>query len=346
LAEAKAKQLNIPRAYGDYRDLLADEDIEVVHNCTPNYMHYEISKLAIESGKHIVSEKPLAMTSEESSKLVELVQEEGVINAIDFNYRFYPLVQQMRGMISQGQLGNIYLAHGCYLQDWLLFDTDYNWRIEADKGGKSRAVADIGSHWCDLVQFVTGLKIIEVMADLKVAIPVRKKPRTAVETFATKNSELGSLEEKPIETEDYGAILLTFENGAKGTFLVSQVSAGRKNMLYLEVDGSKSAIAWNQERANELWIGKRDSPNAILMKDPSLLIPEAKDIANYPAGHPEGWPDALKMLLKKVYTHVIARKESTDTLPDFPTFEDGHREMLIVDAIIRSNETKRWTNVK
>jgi predicted dehydrogenase len=135
LAEAKAKQLNIPRAYGDYRDLLADEDIEVVHNCTPNYMHYEISKLAIESGKHIVSEKPLAMTSEESSKLVELVQEEGVINAIDFNYRFYPLVQQMRGMISQGQLGNIYLAHGCYLQDWLLFDTDYNWRIEADKGG-------------------------------------------------------------------------------------------------------------------------------------------------------------------------------------------------------------------
>jgi predicted dehydrogenase len=346
LADSKARQLNIPKAYGDYHDLLADKEIEVVHNCTPNYMHYAVSKSAIEAGKSIISEKPLAMTSKESAELVELARKEGVLNAINFVYRYYPLVQQMRGMISQGQLGKIYLAHGCYLQDWLLFDTDYNWRIEPDIGGKSRAVADIGSHWCDLIQFVTGLKITEVMADLKVAIPTRKKSRVTVDTFAGNRSEHDDYELKTIVTEDYGAILLTFENGAKGTFLVSQISAGRKNMLLIEVDGSKSAVAWNQEEPNELWIGKRDSPNHLLVKDPSLLISEAKGFADYPGGHPEGYADALKMLMKNVYTSIINKSEDRRVPADFPTFEDGHREMLIADSIVRSHETRRWIGVE
>ena len=212
-------------------------------------------------------------------------------------------------MINQGEIGKIYLTHGGYLQDWLLFDTDYNWRLEPNIGGKSRAIADIGSHWCDLIQFVTGLKITEVMADLKIVIPTRKKSSTTADTFTKSKSEIKSYELKNCLTEDYGAVLFTFENEVKGTFFVSQISAGRKNKLWLEVDGSDSAVAWNQEEPNELWIGKRDGPNKVQMKDPSFLVGSAQNYIGYPAGHPEGYADALKMFMKNVYIHIKYKRD-------------------------------------
>ena len=348
LAERKAKQLNIPKAYGDYRDLLKNEEVEVVHNCTPNFMHFEVAKASIEAGKHVISEKPLAMTSEESAKLVELADEANVINAIDFSYRYYPLVQQAKVMVNKGELGDIYAVHGSYLQDWLLFDIDYNWRVEPNLGGESRAVADIGTHWCDTIHFVTGLKIVEVMADLKTVIPIRKKPKKPSETFTGKELQPSiDFEKKQITTEDYGSILFTLENDAKGVFTVSQVSAGRKNRLYFEVDGSKLAVAWNQEKPNQLWIGKRDTPNQLLMKDPSLLHPEAKPFADYPGGHPEAYPDALKMFMRIVYSSIANKKKGLRIDTDnFPTFADGHCEMLLVDAVLKSHKTRMWTKVK
>jgi predicted dehydrogenase len=172
-ARAKCEVLQIPRAYGDYRALIADPDVEVVHNCTPNAVHFEISKAIIAAGKHVVSEKPLARNLKESAELCELASRAGVVNAIHFNYRNYPLVQQMRAMVKAGELGRLFLLHGSYLQDWLLLPTDYNWRIEASEGD-SRAVADIGSHWFDTVQFVTGDPVVEVLGDLTTVHKTRK----------------------------------------------------------------------------------------------------------------------------------------------------------------------------
>ena len=346
LADSKAHQLGIAKAYGDYHDLLANDDIEVVHVCTPNFTHYEIVKAALEARKHVISEKPLAMNSEESAKLVALASEIGVVNAVDFAYRSYPLVHQVKAMIDRGDLGNVHLVHGGYLQDWLLFETDYNWRVEPRLGGKSRAVADIGSHWFDLVQFVTGSRVTEVMADLKTVIPVRKKSKQTAETFSSKVLGPRDYEEEKIETEDYGAVFLTFENGAKGAFIASQISAGRKNKLFFEIDGSNFAVAWDQENPNDLWKGKRDAPNELLMKDPLLALPEVQNFMDFPGGHPEGYPDAVKMFMRSVYAYIAGRNESPTRTIDFPTFVDGHNEMLIVDAVIRSNETRKWACVE
>lgn len=351
VANEKAKALNIPKAYGDYRKFLDDKEIKVVHNCTPNYLHFEVSKAIIESGKHIISEKPLAMNSKESKELVEFAKNKKVVNGIDFNYRYYPLVQQMKYMIANGELGKIYAIHGSYLQDWLYYETDYNWRVDAKMGGTSRAVADIGSHWCDLVQFITGLKIKSVFGNLVTIHPVRKRPKGEVETFAGKELKVEAsspppYEEIKIETEDYASVLLKFDNGAPGVFTVSQVSAGRKNRLYFEIDGSKKSVAWNQEEPEVLWIGYREKPNEILMRDPSLLDRSAKGYASYPGGHPEGYPDGLKNFVRNVYRFISEGKDpSMDGEPDFSTFIDGHNEILICEAILESSKTQKWVDV-
>lgn len=346
LADKKAKELNIPKAYNDYHSLLEDRNIQVIHNCTPNFQHFDVIKAAIENGKHIISEKPLTLRSNQSSKLVRMADEAGIVNAINFCYRNYPLVQQMRSMIENGELGKVYIIHGSYLQDWLFSKYDYNWRLDPELGGESRAIADIGSHWCDTVQFLTGLKIIDVMADLKTIIPIRMKPKKTMETFASKEPKTDEYEEKKITTEDYGSVLFTLENGVKGVFTVSQVSAGRKNRLSFEIDGSKLAVAWNQENPNFLWIGKRNEPNQELMKDPSLLYPKAKVFADYPGGHNEGYPDILKMFLRNVYSLIVSGKNPNKNQINFSTFKDGHEEMLIVDAILKSNRVRRWVKIK
>ena len=285
------------------------------------------------------------MNSKESAELVRLAKKAGVLNGINFNYRFYPLIQHARALIADKKAGDVRLVHGSYLQDWLLFDTDYNWRLEPAVGGKSRAVADIGSHWCDLIQHVTGLKIVEVMADLSTVIPVRKKPKTAIETFAGKALKPSDYDHMKIATEDYASVLFRFDNGARGVFTVSQVSPGRKNRLYFEIDGSYHSMVWDQEKPEEMWMGYRDRPNELLVKDPSLLHPQAKPYAHYPGGHPEGYPDGPKNFFRNFYQWVAEGKVPAKGQADFATFEDGHCEILICEAILKSAKQKKWVKV-
>lgn len=343
-AEEKAADLGIPRIYGSLEEMLADPDIDVVHLATPNYLHHPHAKAALLAGKHVVCEKPLAMTSAESAELVQLAKEKGLVNAVNFNIRMYPMVQQARSMVQSGELGDLFILQGSYLQDWLLLPTDWNWRLEPDFGGTLRAVGDIGSHWLDLLTFITGLHIEEVYADFKTFHPIRKKPAKPVETYTGKLLTPEDYVDQPISTEDYATIILHYENGVKGVLTISQVSAGRKNRLFYELSGSKSSLAWNSERPNELWIGRRDGPNQTLLKDPSLLSPEARTVTSYPGGHNEGFPDTFKQLYAKIYNYIFAGDFAKP--PDFPTFADGHYEMQLNEAIERSAHEKAWVKVK
>ena len=275
----------MPKSYGSYQALLADPDVHVVHNATPNYMHHPVSMAAIAAGKHIVSDKPLAMTSAQAKELLDAATARGVVHAVTFNYRGNPLVQQARTMIAKGEIGPPRFIHGQYLQDWLLFDTDYSWRLEPDKGGESSAMGDIGSHWCDLAQHVSGLRITHVLADLTTVIPVRKKPSGARLAFQKASAE-DAYEPVDIKVEDLCSVLVRFENGAKGTFSVGQVCAGHKNDLWLEVNGGEASLRWHQEQQNELWIGHRAKGNVILQKDPSLMDPDVAGLAKLPGWAP------------------------------------------------------------
>jgi|LADL02.1.fsa_nt_gi predicted dehydrogenase len=342
-ARAKAIELTIPKAYGSYAELLKDNAIDVVHLATPNYLHFEQAKAALLAGKHVVCEKPLAMNSTETKELVELAKEKKLVNAVNFNIRMYPMVQQARSMVRAGDIGDLFIVQGSYLQDWLLLPTDWNWRLEPDLGGTLRAVADIGSHWLDLISYITGLKILEVFADFKTFHPTRKKPTKPVETYAGKLLTPEDYEDRPIFTEDYASILLHLENGTQGVLTVAQVCSGRKNRIYFEINGSKSSLVWDGERPNELWIGNRHAPNSLMLKDPSLMTSEAQATVSFPGGHNEGFPDTFKQLHKKIYNYIIEGDFSKK--PDFPTFEDGHYEILVCEAIERSAHEKTWISL-
>src|SRR6478735_8036386 len=273
-AKKKAESLGIERAYGSYEALLNDPAVQVVHNATPNYLHYPVNAAAIAKGKHVVSDKPLAMTSDEARKLLDQAKKAGIVHAVTFNYRGNPLVQQARLAIARGDIGTPRFLVGQYLQDWLLKDTDYSWRLEPDKGGASSALGDIGSHWCDLAQHVSGLRITHVLGDITTVIPTRKRPKGSREAFqAAGGGEAFDLVD--VKVEDLASVLLRFDNGAKGSFSVGQVCSGHKNDLQLEVCGSSASLRWHQESQNELWIGRRDKANELLAKDPSLLDTEA-----------------------------------------------------------------------
>jgi predicted dehydrogenase len=343
-AQEKAAELNIPRIYGSLEKLLADPDIDVVHLATPNYLHHPHARAALLAGKHVVCEKPLAMNAVESGELVRLAAEKKLVNAVNFNIRMYPMSQQARSMVQSGEIGNLFIVQGSYLQDWLLFPTDWNWRLEPSQGGTLRAVGDIGSHWLDLLTFITGLRVEEVYADFKTFYPVRKKPAKPVETFTGKILQPTDLIDQPVSTEDYATVILHYENGVRGVLTVSQVSSGRKNRLFYEINGSRSSLGWDSERPNEMWVGHRTEPNQILMKDPSLLAPEARAVTSYPGGHNEGFPDTFKQLYNKVYSYILAG--DYDKTPDFPTFADGHYEMQLCEAIERSAREKTWVKIK
>jgi predicted dehydrogenase len=343
-SQQRAAELGIPRSYASFNEMLADDDIDVVHLATPNHLHHLHAKAALLAGKHVVCEKPLAMTSSESAELVNLAAEKKLVNAVNFNIRMYPLVQQARSMIQSGDLGELFILQGSYLQDWLLFPTDWNWRLEPDLGGTLRAVSDIGSHWLDLLTFITGLRVGEVYADFKTFHLTRRKPSKPLETFTGKILTPEDYVDQPIHTEDYATIILHYENGVRGVLSVSQVSSGRKNRLFYEINGSKSSLGWDSEKPNELWIGHRTEPNQVLMKDPSLLSPEARAVASYPGGHNEGFPDTFKQLYNKVYNYILAGDFSIR--PDFPIFADGHYEMQLCEAIEQSAREKVWVKVK
>ena len=342
LAEAKAKQLGISRWY-TFEDLLKQDDIQSVHICTPNFLHYSQSKAALLAGKHVVCEKPLAKDLHEAEELVALAAQTGLVNAVHFNLRYYPLVRQMKTMREKGDLGEIYSIMGSYLQDWLFYNTDYNWRLEPDKSGDSRAIADIGSHLMDIIEYISGLKTVAVLADFTTVHKTRKKPLKPVETYSGKMLQPEDYADVPITTEDCANVLLRFDNGHKGVVTVSQVSAGRKNQLKLEISGSNKTFAWNSEAPNSLWIGNRNTANEVLMRDPSLAYAEARDIMTFPGGHNEGFPDTSKQMFKEVYAAIAAGKQPE--APTFPTFADGYRELLICERILESNRAQAWVNV-
>lgn len=342
-AKEKAKELGLAKAYPSFEAMIADPAIHSIHLTTPNYLHYAQAKAALLAGKHVVCEKPLAMNTTESGELVQLAREKKLVAAVNFNLRFYPLNRQARSLVLSGEIGEIYIIQGSYLQDWLLFPTDWNWRLEPELGGELRAVADIGSHWLDTVQYITGLRVKAVLADFQTFLSTRKKPSKPLETFSGKLSKAEDYIDQPIFTEDYASILLRFEGKARGVLTVSQVSAGRKNRLFYEIDASKSALTWDSERPNEMWIGHRDRPNEILMKDPALLAPEARRYVSYPGGHNEGYPDTFKQLYTAIYDYI--RTGAHGAPPDFPTFEDGHFELQLGEAILRSAREAGWVEI-
>jgi predicted dehydrogenase len=326
-------------------ELLSDDKIDVVHNCTPNHLHLEVNKKIIKAGKHVFSEKPLATTSDESLQMIKLIDDnKHIVHAVNFNYRMAPLVQEMKNKVINGEIGLPRLIHGSFLQDWLLFDTDYNWRLEPEFNGPSRAIADIGSHWIDCVQTITNSKIIEVCADLHTVLPTRKKPKNQVETFSENTS--GEYEEREINTEDYGAVLFRMDNGVHGVFHVSQVSAGRKCYLNFEINGSKASMSWNQETGDHMWMGFRDGDNRQVIRNPNFMTSEARQYTSLPAGHPEGWNDALKNNIHSFYKFILEGKQIHENASDFANFYDGHYIMRIVEAILKSSEAKQWVKIE
>ena len=341
LAKDKALQLGIAKHHGSFENLLK-ENIDCVHICTPNNLHFKMAKTALLAGKHVVCEKPLATTVDEGKELLELAKEKGLVHAVHFNIRYYPMVRQMKVMREKGELGEIYSIIGSYLQDWLFHTTDYNWRLEPELSGKSKAVADIGSHLMDLLEYISGVKITEVMADFNTIHPVRKKPLKPVETFTGKMLKPEDYKEVPISTEDYATVLLRFDNGNKGVITVSQVNAGRKNRLSLEISGSKQTFNWCSERPNEMWMGNRNEPNQVLMRDPSLFEKESAALISFPGGHNEGFPDTSKQMFKEVYDNI---RKATMEGATFPNFEAGLRELILCERILESNEKQLWVKV-
>jgi len=346
VAAQKASQLGLARFTSNLDEVMQDPAVDVVHICVPNNQHYSLVKRALEAGKHVICEKPLAMTSQEAEELVALAAYKKRVGAVHFNNRGYPLTQHARSLIRAGELGEVLSIQGVYLQDWLLFPTDYNWRLEAEQSGDSRAVADLGSHWFDLAEFLTGLAVTEVCADFATFHPVRQKPLRPLESFAGKILKPEDYQAVPINTEDYATVMARFGPRARGVFTVSQAAAGRKNYLLLEIYGTKKSVSWNSENPNELWIGRRDGNNEVVIKDPSLLDPSIRAFSDLPGGHTEGFDTAIKQVMRRIYTFIAEDGLEQGRTPDFPTFADGLRELRLCEAIVRSARERRWITVE
>jgi len=340
-ANQLAAEFGVDKTDADYRRILEDPAVDAVHVCTPNFMHFPIAKDALSAGKHVICEKPLATSTKEASELVKLAAEKKLRNATFHNLRFYPMVQQMRRMREDGELGDILVVQGTYSQDWLLYDTDWNWRLDSKHNGPSRCLADIGSHWCDMAEHVTGQRITTLCADLQTFHKVRKQPKGPIETFAGKTLKPEDYIETPIDTEDFGAVVFRMGERTRGAFTASQVSAGRKNRLNIEIYGTKGGVSWDQERPDELWIGQRNSPNQIIIKDPSLLKPAAKPYADLPGGHSEGYDDTFKQVFRRFYQSI----DDPTMEPQYPQFADGLRQLTILEAELKSNQSRAWVDV-
>jgi predicted dehydrogenase len=346
IARRKADQLRVPRAYASFQELVADPEIDVVDIATPTWLHHPVAMAAIAKGKHVIVDKPMAVTSAQAREMRDAALAAGVVNAVTFNYRYHPMVQQARVMIARGDIGAVRFIHGQYLQEWLLYETDFSWRLEPDKAGAACVIGDAGAHWFDLAQHLTGQRIASVLADLHTAIKVRKKPLGQWrEAFSADTG--GKTEDFPVRVDDLSNLLVRFDNGAVGNFFASQVCAGHKNDLRIEINGSKESIAWVQERPEELWLGRRGAPNCTLLKEPETLAPEARQYAALPGGHGEGWPDAFKNLMRNVLTFIAeGRDPATADGVQFARFEEGYRVACIVDAILKSQRAgSRWVDV-
>jgi predicted dehydrogenase len=338
---ARALALGVPKAYDSLEALLADPAVDVVHVTSPNHLHVPQASAVLAAGRHVVCEKPLAMTAAESAGLVREAAASGKVAAVNYNIRFYPLNQHLREVVESGGLGEVRFVTGHYFQDWLFHESDWNWRLEPDQGGSLRAVGDIGSHWLDLLATITGQPVVSVMADLATFVPLRREPRGPVETFSTERS--ADTVDRPMQTEDVATILLRFENGARGAVAISQISAGRKNSLRYEIDGSRAAAAWDSEQPDQLWIGHRDEANEILIRNPALMSPAGQTAAALPGGHVEGFGDTFGALFRAIYADVVAGGPSKR--PAYATFADGHDSMLVLDAVADSARRNAWVDV-
>src|SRR6266568_1877935 len=339
-AKALAEEFQC-KAFMDFRDVVADPRVDAVDICTPNAQHYPLAKAAMEAGKHVICEKPLAISAAQARGLVELAQAKNLANCTCHNLRYYPMVQHARRMREAGELGEILHVQGSYSQDWLLYDTDWNWRIDSKENGPSRCMADIGSHWCDMVEHITGLRITSLCADLQTFHKTRKRPKGSIETFAGKTLKPSDYDVVPIDTEDFGSIMLRLGERARGAFTVSQVSAGRKNRLAIEIYGTKGSGAWDQEKPDELWLGQRNSPNQVIVKDPSLLHEKARSYADLPGGHSEGYDDTFKQVFRRFYKTVADRSAPVE----YAQFVDGLRQLQILDKVLESSSKHAWADV-
>jgi predicted dehydrogenase len=343
-ASGAARRLGIPRVYRDLDELLADERVGAVHVASPNVQHFEQARRVLESGRHVICEKPLATTSSETSALRSLAESRpSQAAAVNYNIRYYPLCREIRERIAAGALGRVLSVTGSYVQDWLLYPGDYNWRVEGDGWTNLRAVADIGTHWMDLAQYLIDRPIRSVNADLATFHPRRLRPTGPTDTFAgsAATGDRPPAQEVDVKTDDHAAVLLRFESDVRGAFHVSQVTAGRKNRLTIEIAGSEASVAWDSESPDRLWIGSRRGPNQALSRDPALLGPAAAAMAHYPGGHVEGFPDSFKQLYIEVYGWIVEGR-AAGRAPEFPTFADGDREARLCEAIARSASDGRW----
>jgi predicted dehydrogenase len=339
-AQRLGARFGVPLMKADYREVLRDRTIDAVHVCTPNAQHYSMTKDALETGKHVLCEKPITTAVREAEELVSLAAKQGLRNCVCHNLRYYPMVQQMRQLREAGELGEILVVQGTYSQDWLLYDTDWNWRADSKVSGPSRCMADIGSHWFDLAEHLTGLRVTSLCADLQTFHRTRKRPKHSVETFANKLMGPEDYIETPVDTEDFGAVIFRMGTRTRGCMSASQVSAGRKNGFRMEIYGSRSSVAWNQERPDELWVGHRDSGNALFVKDPSLLLSGARGFADLPGGHSEGYDDTFKQVFRRFYASI-----GSSGTAEYPQFVDGLRQLKILDAVLESHRARKWVDV-
>jgi predicted dehydrogenase len=340
-ARALGAGYGIVNATDDWRQIMADPSIDAVHITTPNDSHFPMAKAAFAAGKHVLCEKPLALTAAEARALTELQEATKLRGALCHNLRYYPMVQQIRAMREAGELGDILVVQGTYSQDWMLYQSDWNWRVEIAASGKSRVMADIGSHFFDMAEHLTGLMVQSLCSDWQIFHPTRKRPKNGGETFSGKLAAASESTEEKVETEDFGATMFRMGSRARGAMTASQVSAGRKNGLVMEIYGTKAAVTWRQEKPEELWIGYRDAPNQMLLKDPSLMLETARGFADVPGGHAEGYQDTFKQLFRRFYASIA----DPDAPADYPQMADGLRQMNILAAELESNRRHAWVDV-
>ena len=343
LARRAADKLGVPKIYASADELIADREIDVVHNCAPNNVHFDINAKGVRAGKEVLSEKPLSLNSKESAELVALAGKHNTLTAINFCYRYYPVVQEAAARVRRGDLGEVRAFLGHFLQDWLFFDTDYSWRLDPKIAGGANVIADLGSHWCDLVQFITGRSITEVMAELHTCLPRRRKPKSGPLSFSSR--KVDEYEEVEIKLDDYASMFLRLDNGARGNFTTCQAAAGRKVDIELQIFGSKESYAWNHVHPNALWIGHRDRGNELFYESAALQTADTQKYAALPTGHPMGYHDAVYNLFRDYYEAVSAKRAGKPYEVRFPDFRTGHEEMCVIDAAVESNRTGRWVKV-
>lgn len=338
-----AVRFGVTKAYSDYKEMCQEMKLDVLHNCTPNREHFTINKYAIEQGLGIYSEKPLAVTIEEADELCRLLEEHPVPNGVNFNYRSNAVVREMRARIRNGEAGKVLLVHGTYLQDWLMYETDFNWRLDSSVGGASRTVADIGSHWFDTVQVILDKKITEVYAKLLTVYPTRLKAEGKTETFASAETA-ANYTPVAIDTEDAGTIMIKFSDGTFGTVTLSQVSGGYKNALELSVDCANYSLRWEQEEADHMLVGDRKHGVTKVYASAGAMTDDANSYAGLPGGHPAGWADALKNNIKLFYDAIMTGQWKKEK-QEYATFRDATYIMRIVEACLKSDKEDKWMTV-